>query len=79
MEYQIRPCEDSNADYIWEMGFQNVQTEENAREERFVFKVVDERGQSLAGAFLTSTKPKLPSLIGCGWMSAIEDGGWALP
>lgn len=58
MEYQIRPCKDSNADYIWEMGFQDVQTEENARVERFVFKVVDERGAIFGGCVLDIDETK---------------------
>ena len=52
MAYGIKPCENCDAEYIWERSFESLPAEENAEQELLVFKVVDEQGTIIGGCVL---------------------------
>lgn len=56
MNYQIKPCTEGDADYIWEKDFEMFESvvpiKEGAEEERLVFKITDEVGNIIGGCVL---------------------------
>ena len=62
MAYVIKPCENGDAEYIWEKGFEVIPAEENAKEELLVFKVVDVQGTIIGGCVLDIDETKTAEL-----------------
>lgn len=62
MAYVIKPCESGDAEYIWQKGFEAVPAENNAKEERLVFKAVDVQGTIVGGCVLDIDETKTAEL-----------------
>lgn len=62
MKPEVRPCGESDTEYIWEKAFEQVAAEENAAQETLVFKAIDERGAFIGGCVLGIDETKAAEL-----------------
>ena len=59
MEYEIKPCGESDIAHIWVKGLEAVPVEDDAREEQLVFVVNDEQGAVVGGCVLDIDETKI--------------------
>lgn len=59
MKYSIQQCEESDAEFIWERGFETVPTDDNAKQEIIVIKVTDENGDVIGGCVIDIDETKM--------------------